>query len=140
AVVSGAYFGDKISPLSDTTNISAIAADVSVYRHIRHVLYTTVPSFLLALAAYLFLARTAASSGGGTDAGGVIADIERVFVLTPWTLLPIAVVVTGIVARVPAALAILASALSAIVVGVLLQAFSLHHAVLAAVGGFRADM
>ncbi len=52
AVVSGAYFGDKMSPLSDSTIIAAVAADVDVYVHIRHMMYTAVPSFVIALAVY----------------------------------------------------------------------------------------
>lgn len=49
AVVSGAYFGDKISPLSDSTNFAAIVADTTLFEHIQHLLWTTLPSFLLAL-------------------------------------------------------------------------------------------
>ena len=48
AVVSGAYFGDKISPLSDSTNFAAIVADTDLYSHIQHLMYTTLPSFILA--------------------------------------------------------------------------------------------
>ena len=48
AVVSGAYFGDKISPLSDSTNFAAIVADTDLYSHIQHLMYTTLPSFVLA--------------------------------------------------------------------------------------------
>lgn len=141
AVVSGAYFGDKISPLSDTTNISAIAAEVSLYRHIRHLLYTTVPSFVVALATYLIIAPAGldATTGAGS-AAGVSGDITRVFSLTPLALLPVVVVVGCIVARVPATLAILASALVALVIGVTLQPFTLHDALLAAVSGFRVTM
>lgn len=141
AVVSGAYFGDKISPLSDTTNISAIAADVPLYRHIRHLLYTTVPSFVIALLVYLVAAPAAMPADGAARAGpGVITDLQHVFALTPLTLLPLFVVLACIGARVPAALAILASALSAIAIGVTAQPFTLHDAMLAAVGGFRVDM
>ena len=57
AVVSGAYFGDKLSPLSDSTNISAIGAGADLYAHIRHMLYTAVPSFLIATVLYTLAAR-----------------------------------------------------------------------------------
>jgi NhaC family Na+:H+ antiporter len=141
AVVSGAYFGDKISPLSDTTNISAIAADVSLYRHIRHLLYTTLPSFVVALGVYLLAMQLSPGTlAGNADAGAVLTDIERVYALSPIVLLPLAVVVGCIVARVPAALAILTSAVVAILIGVTLQPFTLQDGVLAVVGGFRADM
>ena len=54
AVVAGAYFGDKLSPLSDTTNLAPIAAGSELYEHIRHMFYTTIPATIVALAAYLF--------------------------------------------------------------------------------------
>ncbi|MFK4997409.1 Na+/H+ antiporter NhaC family protein [Bacillus sp. N9] len=53
AVVAGAYFGDKLSPLSDTTNIAALATGVNLYEHIAHLLYTTLPSFLVAGVVYV---------------------------------------------------------------------------------------
>ena len=53
AVVSGAYFGDKLSPLSDSTNICAIGAKADLYDHIRHMVYTAGPSFVVALGVYL---------------------------------------------------------------------------------------
>lgn len=141
AVVSGAYFGDKISPLSDTTNISAIAADVSLYRHIRHLLYTTLPSFAVALVVYLLAVPLTAGGGvAETGAAVVLSDIAAVFALTPLVLLPLVVVIGCIGARVPATLAILLSAVVAILIGITLQPFTLRDGVFAAVGGFRAEM
>ncbi len=58
AVVSGAYFGDKLSPLSDSTNFAAIVAETDLYSHIRHLMYTTLPSFALAAGTYLFFGYT----------------------------------------------------------------------------------
>ncbi|TYR89837.1 Na+/H+ antiporter NhaC family protein, partial [Serratia marcescens] len=60
AVVSGAYFGDKISPLSDSTNFAAIVADTDLYSHIQHLMYTTLPSFILAAVVYLIAGHTGA--------------------------------------------------------------------------------
>ncbi len=54
AVVAGAYFGDKLSPLSDTTNIAPIAAGSELYEHIRHMLWTTVPAAILSMIVYFF--------------------------------------------------------------------------------------
>ncbi len=141
AVVSGAYFGDKISPLSDTTNICAIAADVSLYRHIRHLLYTTLPSFVVALLVYVIAARIGGSgASGAVAAGAVLTDIAHVYSLHPVVLLPLAVAVWGIARRTPAALAILMSSVVAAALGVLLQGFGVHSAILAAVTGFRVEM
>lgn len=70
AVVSGAYFGDKISPLSDSTNFAAIVADTDLYSHIQHLMYTTLPSFILAAVVYLI--------AGHTGAVGSVATPEKV--------------------------------------------------------------
>lgn len=70
AVVSGAYFGDKISPLSDSTNFAAIVADTTLFEHIQHLLWTTIPSFLLAAVVYLI--------AGHSNMLGEVATPQRV--------------------------------------------------------------
>ena len=66
AVVSGAYFGDKMSPLSDTTNLAPAVAGATLFDHIKHMIWTTGPSLVIALVAYLVLGFTN-SSGGAAD-------------------------------------------------------------------------
>lgn len=67
AIISGAYFGDKISPLSDTTNLAAAMAETNLITHIRYMLWTTVPSFLIACGVFLAI-------GMGTDPGATASD------------------------------------------------------------------
>jgi NhaC family Na+:H+ antiporter len=142
AVVSGAYLGDKLSPLSDSTNIAAIAADAPLYTHIRHMLYTALPSAVACLIVYGLAARWAGAGGPGTpdEARRLLVDLDAVFNLHWATLLPPAIVVWSIVRRVPAALAISGSALVAAGLGVGLQGFGVYEALVAAVGGFQVDM
>ena len=66
AVVSGAYFGDKMSPLSDTTNLAPAVAGATLFDHLKHMLWTTGPSLVIALVVYLVLGFTN-SSGGAAD-------------------------------------------------------------------------
>ncbi|HZD06410.1 MAG TPA: Na+/H+ antiporter NhaC [Longimicrobiales bacterium] len=142
AVVSGAYLGDKMSPLSDSTNISAIGADALLFAHIRHMVYTATPSFVLCLLVYGAFAGGGAGSGGGPPAGALtlLDDLDRAFSLHWIVLLPAVVVVWSIVRRVPPALAIGLSCLVALVIGVVVQGFGTQEALVAAVAGFRADM
>lgn len=140
AVVSGAYVGDKISPLSDTTNICALAAGVPLYRHMRHLLWTTAPSFVVALTVYALSTRITGNAQGAASASGVLGDIERVYSLNAVVLLPLAVAVVAIARRTPPALAIMMSAVVAMVVGILVQGFTVESAVLAAIAGFRTEM
>lgn len=144
AVVSGAYLGDKLSPLSDTTNCTAIAADIPLYTHIRHMLWTAVPSFVVACTAYFVVALGGSSEGAQQpvpeSATRLLADLERVFDLGPMVLIPPAVVVLSIVRKTPPALAIALSSLAAAVVGVAVQGFGVTEAISAAVVGFRLEL
>ena len=112
AIISGAYFGDKISPLSDTTVLASSVGEVPLFKHIRYMLITTVPSFTIALTIFLV-----ASLCHTTDSGlqtELFADgLQRVFVISPWLL--IVPVVTGVLIalRMPAAIVLFRSALTA---------------------------
>ncbi len=142
AIVSGAYFGDKMSPLSDSTNISALGAGAGLYAHIRHMLYTAVPSFLVALAVY------GLAGGRGVDAGDdlpvaaerLLTEIRAVFDLGWWTILPLVLVLIGVVLKKPPALVLAASALLAAGLGIGAQGFSGEQAIAAAVSGFDVSM
>lgn len=93
AIISGAYFGDKISPLSDTTNLAAAVAGTELIRHIKYMLWTTVPSFTIALLIFLFI-------GYGTDAAGMVSntDVLKQEVASHFdTLSPILFVVPAVV-------------------------------------------
>ena len=145
AVVSGAYLGDKMSPLSDSTNISAIGAGADLYAHIRHMMYTAAPSTLVCLVVYASLAGllpvpAAGAAGAAGRASALLSDLRSVFSLSPLVLLPPAVVVWSILRKTPAALAMTTSSLLAAALGVLLQGFGVHDALVAAVSGFRVDM
>src|SRR5690606_10092715 len=142
AVVAGAYLGDKMSPLSDSTNICALGADAPLYAHIRHMMYTATPSFVVAVIVYITAARLAPVAGDGLPPSALVLldDLDTAFSLHWLALLPPVVIVWTIVRRVPPALAITLSSLIAIGIGVFVQGFGVHDAVLAAVGGFRTTM
>jgi NhaC family Na+:H+ antiporter len=141
-VVSGAYFGDKMSPLSDSTNICAIGADVPLYRSIRHLLYTAIPSFIACLIVYSLVAFLSPVSGDvlPLSAKVLLSDLSGVFSLNVVTLIPLAVVLWGIVRRYPTALAIVISAGIALVIAVFVQHIAPVDAITAAVGGVKATM
>ncbi len=121
AVVSGAYFGDKMSPLSDTTNLAPAVAGTDLFTHIRHMVWTTTPSYLLALLLYLFVGLNIESTGAVPDAFGSMALMREHFDLSLWTLLPLAVVFTLAIRRFPAFPTIMFGALFGGVMAVILQ-------------------
>ncbi len=141
AVLSGAYLGDKMSPLSDSTNICAIGAGADLYAHIRHMLYTAMPSAVLALLVYATLGRSAVESSGIPESATLLlAEIDRVFSLGPLVYLPPVVVLAGILLRIPPALALAASSVVAMVIAATAQGFAVETVLLAAVRGFDASM
>ena len=92
AIISGAYFGDKLSLLSDTTVLASSTAGVEVFTHIRYMLYTTVPSMLIALGVFT-VAGLALDHGVSTHAEMYAATLAVTFRITPWLLaVPLAVV------------------------------------------------
>ncbi len=90
AVVSGAYFGDKLSPLSDTTNLApSVSGGAQIFDHIRYMMITTIPSFLLALLLFLFLGLFSSGGAGSdfTEVKEISLVLEETFNLSPLLLL-----------------------------------------------------
>ncbi|MCG8607322.1 Na+/H+ antiporter NhaC [bacterium] len=142
AIVSGAYFGDKLSPLSDSTNICAIGADAYLYNHIRNMLYTAIPSFFIAMTAYAVLGSTTPSDSSQLPPSATLLlnEIDAIYSLNWLTFLPPAAVVAGIILKYPPALTMAGSSILALAIGIGLQGFSLGNALIAAVNGFNISM
>ena len=85
AIISGAYFGDKVSPLSDTTVLASSTVGVSLFRHIRFNLVTALPAMLTALAVFA-LKGILSHSADGAQSGEMSVALARIFNLTPWVL------------------------------------------------------
>ena len=102
AIISGAYFGDKLSPLSETTNLAAAVTSNNLFDHIQHMLWTTIPGFLITLVLFFLL-------GVGSGSNLVIDDIEilqnamqQTFTINPLMLLPLILLLTMAVKKLPA--------------------------------------
>lgn len=95
AIISGAYFGDKVSPLSDTTVVASSACGVDLFKHIRYLMLTAAPAMGLALVAFLVAGLTL-SSDGEIEAAAITRALSEHFNLSPWTLV-IPVVTIGLI-------------------------------------------
>lgn len=103
AVVSGAYFGDKISPLSDTTNLAPAMAGSTLFEHIKYMLYTTIPSLIIALILYGIIGASYAGSQLDSSNIQVIMDgIAANFNISPILFLPPIIVIGLVIMKVPA--------------------------------------
>lgn len=121
AIISGAYFGDKMSPLSDTTNLAPAMAGTDLFTHIRYMMLTTIPSLIITLLIFLFI-------GLGFDAQGEIVQVQGIneallstFNINPVLFLAPALVLFLIVKRAPAIPALLAGILLASVFAIIFQ-------------------
>jgi Na+:H+ antiporter, NhaC family len=118
AVVSGAYFGDKMSPLSDTTNLAPAVAGATLIEHVKHMTWTVTPAIGISLLLYAVLGSGAAAKAGAlADVDATIALLDANFSSSPILLLPPIVVVALIARRKPALPALLIGVLVAVVIG-----------------------
>ncbi|MFH2024603.1 MAG: Na+/H+ antiporter NhaC [bacterium] len=103
AIISGSYFGDKMSPLSDTTNLAPAVTGAKLFEHIRHMVYTTGPSLIIALILYTLLGLRY----GGKDLDmnaidAILNGLSTQFLISPLLLLPPLLVIAMVVFKVPA--------------------------------------
>jgi Na+:H+ antiporter, NhaC family len=121
AVISGAYLGDKTSPLSETTVLTAQIVGVDVHEHIKRQVWTSVPAFGVAMIVFLVLSVTGSVDVSDAEVTSELDDLNEVFWITPLALLPLVLLAVLSVKKVPASLALIASTLFAGVLGAFLQ-------------------
>lgn len=102
AIISGAYFGDKMSPLSDTTNLAPAVAGTELFAHIRHMVWTTTPSIVIALLLYLIIGLAQAGDSGSIALDETLAILDTHFVISLWALLPLVLVLVMAAKGLPA--------------------------------------
>lgn len=126
AIISGAYFGDKISPLSETTVLASSITETPLFQHIRYMLITTVPSIVIAI--ILFgIAGFSHEASNTEQITGFLTSLESKFHITPWLLLvPIATAVL-IAKRTPPIITLFLSAIMAGICAVIFQPNLLHE-------------
>ena len=120
AIISGAYFGDKMSPLSDTTILASSATGTDLFVHIRYMMYTTVPTFLITIVIF-FVAGLGTDSAVEVQVGAYSEGLANKFNISLWTLL--VPILTGVLIakRVPSLIVLFASSVMAGIVALILQ-------------------
>ena len=120
AVISGAYFGDKMSPLSDTTNLAPAMAGTDLFTHIRYMMYTTVPSIIITIIIFSILGLTQ-DTAGATDVSGLLASLEQDFNITPWLFVVPLIVIILIIRKTKPLIALSVGVLGAAVCALIFQ-------------------
>ncbi len=121
AIISGSYFGDKMSPLSDTTNLAPAITGTDLFTHIRHMVWTTTPSFILALIIFMLLGFGVTAEAEDATIKLFNETLANAFNITPLALVPLVAVFAMAIRKVPALPTILSGALLGGVVAFFLQ-------------------
>ncbi|WP_245807681.1 Na+/H+ antiporter NhaC [Halobacillus massiliensis] len=103
AVISGVYFGDKVSPLSETTNMAPGITGAELFEHIKHMMFTTIPALLISLVLYTIIGlRFTSSSASISEVADLQGQLSDIFTISPWLLLAPLAVIIMMVRKMPA--------------------------------------
>lgn len=120
AILSGAYFGDKMSPLSDTTNLAPAMAGTDLFTHIRYMAITTVPTIVVTLIIFVIIGLNLDTTGS-TDTSAILNAIDASFNITPWLFVVPALVIFLIVRKTSPLIALLVGTLLGAVAALIFQ-------------------
>jgi NhaC family Na+:H+ antiporter len=120
AVISGAYFGDKLSPMSDTTNLAPAMAGTDLFTHIRYMTLTTIPTYIITLIIFIFLGLSV-EINGNVDIASLLSDIEASFTISPWLFLVPVIVIGLIIKKTEPLIALLVGTLLAAIFAIIFQ-------------------
>jgi len=140
AIVSGAYFGDKMSPMSDTTNLAPAIAGTDLFSHIRHMVYTTLPGYILSIILYGVIG--AKFAGGSIDSQQIqiiLTTLKSNFFIHPILLLPPVLVIVMVIKKIPPLPALLGGTVIGCVFAMITQSQSLSDVLLAAKSGYVSE-
>lgn len=142
ACYGGVIFGDKLSPISDTTVMAALVTDNDIFDHIRHMSKTVVPAAAIAAVIYGIYGLTVPSTGGQMSASSmeILVTLNSLFKWSPILLLPVIFILFGAFTKRPANILLFSAAFMAVAIGVLYQGFSLSDGMECIYSGFKTKM
>lgn len=141
AIVSGCWFGDKLSPVSDSTNIAALAVGVNLYSHIGHLLWTTGPGFIICCVVYSYMGiGIDASNNAPENITYLMQSIDQIYHFNIILLLPPMIVLYGSLSKKPAIPMLFLSTLVAMLLALVFQPFSASSVGESVVSGFKLSM
>ena len=143
AIIGGAYFGDKLSPLSDTTNMASMAVEVDLYEHIRSMLYTTLPSALIAGTIFVVLGFVYPPASMEIESASVTATLNAIYSMFNFNvllLIPPIIVLYGSVRKKPTLPTLLTSSVVACILALIFQRFGVNDVMVSLHTGFDVSM
>jgi len=127
AIISGAYFGDKMSPISDTTNLAPAMAGTDLFTHIRYMALTTIPSLVITLLIFLAIGFSQSSENEIQDIEPILTALSSSFNINMWLFIVPVIVIVLIIKKVPAIPALLAGSLLGILCAFIFQPHIFHE-------------
>ena len=140
AIISGAYFGDKMSPLSDTTNLAPAVAGTDLFSHIRHMVYTTTPAYLFSIVLYTLIGIKFSNGHLNTqDIETMLSTMKSAFFIHPVLLIPPCIVILMVIKRIPPLPALFCGTVIGGFFALISQSASLAEIIDAAFSGYRSQ-
>ncbi len=140
AIISGAYFGDKMSPLSDTTNLAPAVSGTDIFTHIRHMVYTTTPAYLISLILYSIIGYTSGSGDISSDKiDTIVSTLGKNFNINIFLLIPPLLVIVMVVKKIPALPALLGGTLLGAAAAFIFQSSSAGEVIGAMQSGYTSE-
>ncbi|MBM7632420.1 Na+/H+ antiporter NhaC [Geomicrobium sediminis] len=137
AIISGVYFGDKISPLSETTNLAPGVLGVNLFEHIRHLLYTTIPALIISLIIYTIMGFFLHQSGSDTSQIAYLQqNLTELFTVTPWLLLVPLIVIILMIMKTPAIPALVIGSVLGLICAIFVQGVAFEDTIGMLVEGY----
>lgn len=136
AIISGAYFGDKMSPLSDTTNLAPAVAGTDIFSHVRHMVYTTAPGYVISVILYGLIGTRFSGSMDTKNIAMILSTLKENFVIHPVLLIPPCLVIIMVIKRIPPLPSLLMGTVIGGIFGMAAQSKSLGEIIQAAQSGY----
>ncbi|MDI9230801.1 Na+/H+ antiporter NhaC [Staphylococcus caprae] len=140
AIIAGAVFGDKMSPLSDTTNLAALVTRVNIFAHIKSMMWTTIPASIIGLIVWFFAGLHSGGNANAKQIQMLLSELDKVYNINLIVWIPLIVIVICLLLRVSTVPSMLISSLSALLVGTFNNHFNMIDGFKATFEGFSYTM
>lgn len=140
AIIAGSVFGDKMSPLSDTTNLAALVTKVNIFSHIRAMIWTTVPASIIGLIVWYIAGRQFGGNTNTSNVNTLLNELSQIYNINIFVWLPLIIIIICLLMKISTVPAMLISSLSAIIVGVFNNGFNMVDGFKETFDGFNKDM
>ncbi|MBO1199836.1 Na+/H+ antiporter NhaC [Staphylococcus simiae] len=140
AIIAGAVFGDKMSPLSDTTNLAALVTKVNIFKHIRSMMWTTIPASIIGLIVWFITGLNYHGQSKEQQVQRLLTELTTIYHINIWVWLPLVVIIICLLLKISTVPAMLISSFVAILVGTFNHHFNMVDGFKAIFDGFKLSM